>query len=127
MRPTAAKKLQPWKLITEAFKSFLIARCIFAAAAAADDAVAVAAVVAAATHCGLCLLLPAAADDVVAMLHFISAGKLFSISAANQNRVWVLASSVWGRREWKGVWGVASSQKLPLSLYAFDGFDCSHF
>lgn len=51
MRPTAAKKLQPWKLITEAFKSFLIARCIFAAAAAAA-----AAVVVAATHCGLCLL-----------------------------------------------------------------------
>lgn len=100
MRPTAAKKLQPWKLITEAFKSFLIARCIFAAAAAA--AVAVPAVVVAATHCGLCLLLPAAADDVVAMLHFISAGKLFSISAANQKRVWALASSLLVRQVERG-------------------------
>lgn len=109
MRTTAPKKLQPWKLITEAFKSFLIACCIFAAAAAATVA---AAVVVAATHCGLCLL-PAAADDVVAVLHFISAGKLFSISAANQKRVWVLATSVWVKSyeegEGYGVWLPAKS------------------
>lgn len=121
MAPTAPKKLQPWKLITEAFKSFLIA-CIFAAAVAVG--VAVAAVVAA-THFWCCCccelrLLPAAADDVVVVLHFISAGKLFSISAANRKRVRVLASSVCSGG------GVAVSQKLPLSLYAFDGFDCSH-
>lgn len=122
MRTTAPKKLQPWKLITEAFKSCLIACCIFAAAAAA-------AVVVAATHCGLCLL-PAAADDVVAVLHFISAGKLFSISAANQTRGLGLGYvCVCVKREGQAgrVWGVAASQKLPLSLYAFDGFDFSHF